>query len=139
MIAVATLLVLLVAALVVTRVATVALRATGLSEEAAAFQARSAFSGVGFTTEESEDIVRHPARRRIVLTLMLLSGAGVVTTLASLVVSFGGTTGYRQTAGRALALLLGLLALWLLATNDWFDRQVSRLAERALERWTDLS
>ena len=61
MIAVATLLVLLVAALLVTRVATVALRATGLSEEAAALQARSAFSGVGFTTEESEDIVRHPA------------------------------------------------------------------------------
>jgi hypothetical protein len=68
--------------MVITRVATVALRTTALSYAAAQFQARSAFSGVGFTTTESEDIVSHPARRRVVLGLMTLSSAGVVTTLA---------------------------------------------------------
>ena len=60
-------------ALLVTRVATVALRTTGFSHEAARCQVQSAFSGVGFTTVQSEDVVNHPARRRIVLGLMLLS------------------------------------------------------------------
>ena len=54
MIALVTLLVVALFSLLVTRVATVALAATGLSQEAARFQARSAFSGVGFTTMESE-------------------------------------------------------------------------------------
>ena len=59
---------------------------TGLSREAAGFQARSAFTGVGFTTGESELIVRHPVRRRIVSMPMLLGGVGLVTAAASVVV-----------------------------------------------------
>ena len=42
--------------LLVTRIASVALVHTGLGREAARFQARSAFTGVGFTTSESETI-----------------------------------------------------------------------------------
>jgi len=34
--------------------------ATGLSRESARFQARSALTGGGFTTTESEAVVRHP-------------------------------------------------------------------------------
>lgn len=52
MFAIASLLVVLVLSLLVTRIATVALTHTGLSREVARFQARSAFSGVGFTTSE---------------------------------------------------------------------------------------
>ncbi|MCU1501381.1 MAG: TrkA-C domain protein [Ilumatobacteraceae bacterium] len=100
MIAVASLLVVLTLALVVTRVATVSLEATGLSRDEARFQARSALSGVGFTTSEAEDVARHPVRRRIILVLMLLSGAGVVTTAASLVLSFVDTSGARQSPTR---------------------------------------
>jgi hypothetical protein len=59
--------------LVITRVATVALTLTGLSEEAATLQARSTFTGIGFTTREAEYVVDHPVRRRIVVTFMLLS------------------------------------------------------------------
>lgn len=138
MIGVVTLLCVVTLGLVITRVATVALRTTGLSHDAARFQARSAFSGVGFTTAESEHILNHPARRRIVLTLMLLSGAGVVTTLASLLLSFTGTSGYRQPAARVLALVAGLLVLWLVANSNWVDRHLAGLIERALARWTDL-
>ncbi|MGH2687841.1 MAG: hypothetical protein ACRDKW_03400 [Actinomycetota bacterium] len=94
MIGVASLLVALTLASLVTRVSTVALRATGLSHDVARFQARSAFWGVGFTTAESEDLVNHPVRRRIVTTPVLLSGAGIVTTLASLLLSFADTSGY---------------------------------------------
>jgi hypothetical protein len=138
MIAAATLLIFLLLALVITRVATVALRATGLSHEAARFQARSAFSGVGFTTNESEDVVNHPARRNIVLILMLLSTAGVVTAISSLLLSFVDTTSWREAALRAAVILGGLLLVWLLAASDWVEQRLSRLIERGLRRWTDL-
>jgi hypothetical protein len=138
MVGIATLLVALTLALVITRVATVALRTTGLSHEASRFQARSAFSGVGFTTAESEDILSHPARRQIVLTLMMLSSAGIVTTLASLVLSFAGTSGYRQPASRLAVLALGLVVLWRVGRSDWVDARLSRLIERGLARWTTL-
>jgi len=49
-----TFLVLLGLSLVVTRLATIALSLTGLSSEAASFQARSAFTGTGFTTLEDK-------------------------------------------------------------------------------------
>jgi hypothetical protein len=135
LIGVASLLVVLTLALVITRIATVALRATGLSHDAAKFQARSAFSGVGFTTTESEDIVTHPARRRIVLTLMLLSSAGVVTALASLL-SFASASGYRQAGARVAVLVAGLFLLWRISNSAWVDRHLSRLIEWALARWT---
>jgi len=73
--------------MVVTPTATVALTMTALSREAARFQARSAFSGAGFTTDEAEWVVNHPVRRRIVMLLILLGGAGLVTSLATLVLS----------------------------------------------------
>jgi hypothetical protein len=138
LIGVATLLCVVTLSLLINRIATVALRTTGLSPDTARFQARSAFSGVGFTTTESEDILTHPARRRIVLTLMALSGAGVVTMLASLLLSFAGTTGYRQPAARAGALVVGLLVLWRLASSKRVDAHLSRLIERGLKRWADL-
>jgi len=46
------------------------------------------FTGVGFTTSESEKVVSHPVRRRILLMLMLLGNAGIVTAVSSLIVSF---------------------------------------------------
>ncbi len=54
--------------LLITRLATTALTLTGLSCEMARFQARSAFTGTGFTTSESEAIVNHPVRRRILIS-----------------------------------------------------------------------
>jgi len=56
-------LIVLALSLVLTRVATVALAMTGLSHEVAKFQARSAFTGTGFTTREAENVVDHPVRR----------------------------------------------------------------------------
>ncbi|MFW5811085.1 MAG: hypothetical protein ACOCWY_05750 [Thermodesulfobacteriota bacterium] len=57
------------------------------SKQSARFQARSAFTGVGFTTSESEKMVNHPVRRRILLLLMLGGNAGIVTAMGSLIVS----------------------------------------------------
>lgn len=138
MIGVASLLIVVTLGLLITRVAAVALRTTGLSTEVARFQARSAFSGVGFTTLESEDILTHPARRRIVQSLMVLSSAGVAGTLASLLQSFAGTSGYRQPAGRIGVLVVGLFALWRVASSRWVDARLSRAIEFVLRRWTEL-
>src|SRR3954464_12393258 len=106
--ALVTVLVVVFVSLLVIRVATIALAPTRLSRESARFQARSAFSGIGFTTSESEAVVAHPVRRRIMLALMLVGSAGVVGVIASLAASFAGKSG-GQAAVRAAVLLLGLV------------------------------
>jgi len=137
MIAVGTVLVVAVISLLITRVATVAFVLTGMSQEAARFQARSALTGTGFTTTESESVVGHPVRRRIVMALMLLGGAGIVTTLATLVIGFANTT--RGEAYLRLGILLGALTLLVLVSRTrWFNRALSPLVMRLVGRYTDL-
>ncbi|HEV2087224.1 MAG TPA: TrkA C-terminal domain-containing protein [Cryptosporangiaceae bacterium] len=137
MIAVASLVAVVLVSLLITRVATVALTLTGLSAESARFQARSALSGVGFTTTEAETVVNHPVRRRVVMLLMLLGSAGVVTVVGTLFLSFADADA-AQRGHRIVALLAGLLALWLLARSRWVDRRLSALIARVLTRLTDL-
>lgn len=138
MLALAGLLTVVVLSLVITRVATVALVLTGLSRESARFQARSALSGVGFTTTEAESVVNHPVRRRVVMTLMLLGGAGTVTVLGALVLSFANADASQRTT-RVVVMLVGLCGIWLLARSAWVERRLSKLIARGLDRWTDLA
>lgn len=88
MVAISSLLLVLVFSLLITRIATIALTYTGLSHQSAKFQARSAFTGVGFTTSESEKVVNHPVRRRILLLMMLVGNAGIVTVIATFILGF---------------------------------------------------
>lgn len=124
--------------LLITRVATEALTLTGLSRTSASFQARSAFTGSGFTTQESESVVQHPVRRRIVMWLMFLGNAGIITVISSLVLTFVSTASAEDGLSRLLYLLLGITVLWFLATNSAFNRLLTRLVRKALRRWTDL-
>lgn len=78
----------LVVSILITRIATVALTHTGLSKKSSKFQARSAFTGVGFTTNESEKVVNHPVRRKILLILMILGNAGIISGITSLIIGF---------------------------------------------------
>jgi hypothetical protein len=124
--------------ILVTRVAAVALVHTGLSRESARFQARSAFSGVGFTTTEAEAIVTHPVRRRIVMWLMLVGNVGLVTAISSVLLSFvnlGGGGDWRFQLG-VLVAGVGLLA-WL-AWSPRVDRLLCSWISRALNRWTSI-
>jgi hypothetical protein len=59
MVALTSLLVVITISIAVVRMGSVALVMTGLSKDHAVFQAQSAFSGVGFTTTESESVVGH--------------------------------------------------------------------------------
>lgn len=88
MVTLVSVLVVVLLTLVVTRAATAILVSTGMSQESARFQARSALSGAGFTTNGSESVVEHPVRRRVISMLMVFGSAGLVTAVASLALSF---------------------------------------------------
>src|SRR4051812_49663437 len=108
-----------------------------MSREMARFQARSAFTGTGFTTAEAESVVRHPVRRRIVLGLMLAGNAGLAAVVASLMLGF--THGGAGSAGyRVLELLGGLAVLLALARSRWVDRRVSPPLPRVVSPLPDL-
>ena len=137
MIAVVSVLFILAVSLLITRIATVALQLTGLSKANARFQARSAFTGVGYTTSEAENTVNHPVRRRIVMLLMLLGNVGLVSVMSTVVLSLLGADESRFWA-RAGLMGGGLLLLSLVATSKWIDRRLSSLISWALARWTEL-
>jgi len=132
------LLIIVALSLLIMRIATVALAITGLSREVARFQARSAFTGVGFTTGEAETLVNHPVRRRIIMLLMILGNLGFVTALSSLLLTFIDTASAQERFVRLFWLGLGLGVLWFFGTSQWVDRRLSNLIEWSLRRWTDL-
>jgi hypothetical protein len=138
MAAVVSLVVVISLGLLVTRVATVALTMTGMSLDHARFQARSAFTGTGFTTSEAEAVVTHPARRRIVMSLMLVSGAGAISVLGALILSFAGVDTTAVGLTRAAVIVAALVMLLWLARNRHVDRVLRRVIERALRRFTVL-
>ncbi len=136
-IGIAALLTILGLSLLITRLATVALTLTGLSYEAARFQARSAFTGTGYTTGEAETVMEHPVRRRIIMALMLVRSAGIVSIILSLILSFmGSEQGAKLT--RLLWLVGGITTLWLLSLSRVVDRGLRKIMQRALARWTDM-
>ncbi len=140
MLEVVSLLVVLVMSLIITRVATVALALTGMSQEAARFQARSALTGSGFTTTESERVVSHPLRRRIIMALMLLGNTGLVLGASLMVLFLGGERGGLPDRWQQVGLLLsGLLAFYLVARSAWLERAMAGFIERVLARHTDVA
>ena len=70
--------------LLICRIGTILLYLTGLDLPKAQFQALSSLTGTGFTTRDSEMIVGHKVRRRIVMVLMVLGNAGLVGMVATL-------------------------------------------------------
>jgi hypothetical protein len=138
MVAVISLLLVITISILVTRIASIALVHTGLSRESARFQARSAFTGAGFTTSESERVVNHPVRRRIVLLLMLLGNAGIVTAVTSLILGFVGDSRDTSLGWKILLLVSGVVVLWRLSISQWVDSRLSRLIELLLRRYSSL-
>lgn len=139
MLSIISLLLVLASSILVTRVATVALTHTGLSRQSAKFQARSAFTGVGFTTGESEKVVNHPVRRKILLLLMLLGNAGVVTAISSLIVSFVNVRGSFSLFWQITLLISGVLILWIISTSSFVDRHLSNFISKILKQYTTIT
>ncbi len=137
MVAVLTVIVVVIVSILIARVATVALTVTGLSREAARFQARSALTNTGFTTGEAERVVDHPVRRRLVMALMILGNAGIATVIATFVLSFA-NVGRGTAAIRLAVLIAGLVVVLLVARNERVDRVMTRVIARMLRQYTDL-
>lgn len=138
MLAIVSLLIVLMMSLLVTRVAAMALMLTGMSRETAQFQARSAFTGVGFTTHEAEGILTHPVRRRIVMLLMLLGNLGVGAVVATLMLSMMRTVESDLWWLKLLCLVGGLLLLSLAANSRHIERYLNRVIAWGLCRWSNL-
>ncbi|MEM7473980.1 MAG: TrkA C-terminal domain-containing protein [Planctomycetota bacterium] len=141
MAAVFSLLIALGISLIVTRIAALALMFTGLSREAARFQARSAFSGCGYTTREAENVVNHPVRRRIVMALMLLGNIGIATVVATVILSFSSANDADDVSSRLVILgilTFGILLLFVLFSSRWVERQMNKVIALALHAFTDL-
>ena len=108
-----------------------------MSRETARFQARSAFSGTGFTTKEAEDVLNHPVRRKVIATLMLLGNAGVVAAASSTILGLKGG-GLRNNGWQLLELVVGLLVLVAVSRSRWVDRWLNIAIRLMLRRYTDL-
>ncbi len=123
----------------VVRIASVAMRLTGLDDASARFQALSAFTGTGFTTTEAEMIVNYPVRRRVVALLMIIGNLGLVGGFATVVASVVQTDGEFHAVMRQLVWLAGGLALlWFLMLNKTADRLICGAIGRLLASTTRL-
>lgn len=124
----------------ITRIASELLVHTGLSREAARFQSRSAFTGVGFTTREAENIVNHPVRRRIIMTLMLIGNIGIVSAIASLMLTFiDSAEGDKSNLIRISVILFFMLSVWGLSKSKWMERILISAIKKFLKKFTDLN
>lgn len=135
-----TVIVILTISILVTKVATIALMHTGLSRQSAKFQARSAFTGVGYATQEAENLVNHPVRRKIIMMLMLLGNAGIVSVIATLMLTFlDDKDPTLNLTARLLLLAGGIILLLILFNSKLVNRGLSKVIHYALQRYTKLN
>ena len=133
MYAVATFLVVAVFTMIFGRLTTGALIATGVPPDIAAFQARSALSGSGFTTTEAETVVNHPTRRKIIAATMFVGNLGTPTLVVSVLVGFV-APGPGSTTERSLVIASGLILIVMMAINRPTQQLLVRIGQRYANR-----
>lgn len=134
-----TIAILLMISLLIIKVATVAMRLTGLPEPVARFQCISALTGTGFTTSEAEMIVNYPIRRRIVITLMVLGNFGLVSVASTFIVAFmdAGDKG-EAILFQVLMIILAIILTFVIMLNKTLDRFLSKITGQILSHTTDI-
>jgi len=132
-VAVALLLLAIAISFVVVRIGAVALELTGVPWDHAKFQALSAFTNCGFTTRESEEVTRHPLRRRIATVLIVLGNAGLVTTVATFASSLSQPRSV-QIMGNLAVIVIGIVAIAWLSQLNVVRRTVHDQAQEWLAR-----
>jgi hypothetical protein len=121
------LIVILTLSVIAIRIGAVVLWMTGLPEYVARFQARSAFTNTGFTTPEASLVVNHPKRRRVISILMTLGNAGIISLMATIILSYVNFEASVETlAQEALWLTLAAVVLWGIGISKWTDRHMTR-------------
>jgi len=115
----------------IVRIGAVAFELTGLPWDQAKFQALSAFSNSGFTTRESEAIVRHPVRRRIASWLIVLGNAGLITAMGSFASSLVVTDPLKGALNLGVS-MAGVMALIWIGRTPRLTQRVREAARRWL-------
>ncbi|WP_121667733.1 TrkA C-terminal domain-containing protein [Mesonia aquimarina] len=138
MIAAISLFVIITISALITKVAAIALMHTGLSTEAAKFQARSVYTGTGFTTQESEKVINHPVRRKVIYILMLVGNAGIVTTISSLMLTFLIPNDNNSLLYSVIFIVVALTALWWAIQSDVVNKWLAKIIDKALTKYTDI-
>jgi hypothetical protein len=133
MYAVATFLVVAIMSMAFTKLAAGALIATGLPPEIATFQARSAFSGAGFTTTEAENVVNHPGRRKIIGTTMFVGNLGTPTLVVTVLVGFL-APGPGNTVERTMVTVSGLVLAIMIVANRPTQRALVKVGQRQAQK-----
>ena len=138
MIGIITFLTIITVTLLTTRIAAVALSLTGMSDISAKFQARSALSGAGFTTSESEAIMTDPRRRKIILKLMLIGHVGFVAIMATGVLSFMHIKNDKGWIS-IIVFLVGLGFLLFLTLSKTTDKYLRKIIQKFFRKHTDFA
>jgi len=132
----ATVIIIIAASALIVKIASVALNLTGLDEKRAFFQALSAFTGTGFTTRDSELIVNHDIRRKIIVLLMVLGNAGLISVITTLLLSFR-RGGLAPVLVNIAIILLSILLLVRLSTHKGITRKLTkRIQEKLIQSAT---
>jgi len=126
-------LVIMTLSVIAVRAGSVALWLTGLPQDAARFQARSAFTTTGFTTPQASLVVNHPERRRIISVLMVLGNAGIISVGATVILSYVDfeATG-TSLAQEALWLAAAAVVFWVVGLSKRSDRLMTRFIQSCL-------
>lgn len=125
------LLIIIIISYCIVRSGAIALEMTGISIPSARFQALSAFTGTGFTTQESERIVNHPVRRKIVSFLMILGNAGIVSIIGTFIFSFGETGSFNPLL-TLIIIIVALVGLYKVAVHRTVDTKLSETIRQNL-------
>ena len=98
-------------------------------------------SGAGIgrrATPSAEAVVGHPARRRIIMALMLLGNVGLTTALAGILGGFLQTDAFLDGLLKVLLLVGGQGLVYAASLSSRVDRILSHTMGRVLSRFTDL-
>jgi hypothetical protein len=115
----------------IVRIGAISLEMTGMERSRARFQALSAFSGTGFTTREAESAVNHPRRRKIVTYLMIMGNAGIVSVIATLVLSLKETGVFRPSLNLVI-IIASIFVLYRIASNREFAQNLTKKIRKTL-------
>lgn len=119
------------------RIGAAALWLTGLPEYVARFQALSAFTTTGFTTSQASLVVSHPSRRQIISVLMILGNAGIISVMATVILSYVEfEPSVASLVQEVLWLTVAAVMFWAIGISKWADRYTTRFIHWLLRRRT---
>jgi hypothetical protein len=122
------------------RVGAAALWLTGLPEDVARFQALSAFTTTGFTTSQASLVVSHPDRRRIISVLMILGNAGIISVIATVILSYVEfEPSVESIVLEVFWLAAAAVVFWVVGISKWADRYITRFIRWSLRGRTRLT